>query len=419
MFSEFKPLGSIGSHFRLTGRNIMSNLMQHRRQISRIRPQAAVLALAFALMTAVAATQSAEARTYHVLHSFTGGVDGGQPYAGLVRDATGNLYGTTVYGGASNYGTVFKVDTTGRETVLHSFTGGVDGAKPESSLVLDGFGNLYGTTTGGGASGYGTVFKLSKTGKETVLHSFGGADGATPLAGLIRDSNGNLYGTTYFGGAWGPGTVFKLDRAGKEKVLYSFTGGADGGYPRGPLVRDKAGNLYGTAAFGGNSPYGVVFKIDAAGTYRVLYRFQGAPDAAQPEAGLFRDANGNLYGTTTSGGAYGYGAVFMVDATGKETVLHSFSGADGQQSHAGLTFNKKGNLYGTTYFGGSSGAGTVFRLTIRTGKYRVLHSFAGGAIDGYPFGGVVLDQAGNLYGSTSGGMGYGGSTNGNVWRLTP
>ena len=283
----------------------------------------AVASVAAGLVMAILAAQSAQAQTYTVLYSFTGGTDGKDPAARVIQDAEGNLYGTTFGGGTSGKGTVFKLSITGKETVLHSFTGGTDGGSPDAGVIRDGNGNLYGTTVEGGASNAGTVFKLSITGKETVLHSFtGGADGAYPTGGVIRDGSGNIYGTAFLGGASGNGTVFKLSTTGVETVLYSFTGGADG---------------------------------------------------AQPVAGVIRDAKGNLYGTTQAGGdltcgaPYGCGTVFKLDTTRKETVVYSFTGADGDRPTAGLFMDGSYNLYGTTYVGGdlnclSGGCGTVFKI---------------------------------------------------------
>src|SRR5271157_3231541 len=292
----------------------MNRRAQHRSWILGIHGRAAgaALALAMMLVPAVLAPGSAQAQTYteSVLHSFPGSPDGANPYAGLVRDAQGNLYGTTVNGGAQAKGTVFKVDATGNETVLYSFTGaGGDGANPEAGLVPDAQGNLYGTTYAGGASNAGTVFKVDTTGNETVLYSFTGAggDGAGPTGLLVRDAQGNLYGTTVFGGASGKGTVFKADATGNETVLYSFTGaGGDGANPEAGLVPDAQGNLYGTTDAGGASNAGTVFKVDTTGNETVLYSFTGAGgDGAGPTGLLVRDAQGNLYGTTVFGGASG------------------------------------------------------------------------------------------------------------------
>lgn len=249
-----------------------------------------------------------------VLHNFTNGPDGGNPYGPLLLDPHHNLYGTANGGGAAGAGVVFKIDRFGNETVLYSFTGGADGGFPLGGLSIDSAGTLYGTTNGGGTAGAGVVFKLDKTGKETVLYSFtGGSDGGYPFAGLICDSHGNLYGTTNGGGAAGAGVVFKVDRSGHETVLYSFTGGSDGGYPLWvTLARDHAGNLYGTTVGGGDSNAGVVFKLDPMGTETVLHSFTGGKDGGSPYVGVVRDRDGNLYGTADSGGASNAGLVYKI-----------------------------------------------------------------------------------------------------------
>jgi uncharacterized repeat protein (TIGR03803 family) len=304
------------------------------------------------------------------------------PYFGsLLRDAAGNLYGTSSGGGPSGAGVVFKVDPTGMETVLHRFrldTG--DGASPIAGLIEDGKGNLYGTTQIGGTftsgcqkRGCGTVFRLSASGKEQVLYSFsGGADGSTPGSGLARDKQGNLFGTTPAGGAFGFGAVFKLDPKGNETVLYSFTGGADGSNPAGGVILDSAGNLYGTTLLGGLSGWGALYQVDTTGKESALYNFAGSPDGAEPYGALVLDAQGNFYGTTSSGGASEWGTLFKIDASHNETILHSFTFAtDGGEPYGTLTRDSKGNLYGTTAKGGpdfnrrcnGSGCGTVFKLT--------------------------------------------------------
>jgi uncharacterized repeat protein (TIGR03803 family) len=219
----------------------------------------------------------------------------------------------------------------------------------------------------GGSSGYGTVFKVDTSHNETVLHNFKGfmnSDGAYPiLAGLIRDKAGNLYGTTLGGGSFNGGTVFKVDTSGNEYVLYSFSGGTDGANPEGSLVLDKAGNLFGTTTQGGSSGYGTVFKLDTTGKESVLHSFTSVPDGAYPAgAGLVLDKAGNLFGTTTQGGSSNNGTVFKVDTSGNETVLHGFMNSDGARPFAGLIRDKAGSLYGTTFNGGSSGYGTVFKL---------------------------------------------------------
>jgi uncharacterized repeat protein (TIGR03803 family) len=420
---------------------IMTNPAQHRSRISGIlRAAGAGLVLGVVLVSAVVATQPAQAQTLTVLYTFTGGTDGGGPEAGLIRDASGNLYGTTTFGGDpdADVGVVYRVDSAGRETVLHTFTGGSDGASSFAGLIRDAEGNLYGTTGYGGAAGAGTVFKLAANDKHTVLHSFTGklGDGALPFAGLVCDAAGNLYGTTQFGGPLHNGryfgTVFKLSEAGKETILYSFKGGADGGYPTADLVRDKADNLYGTTsgAYGTNN--GSVFKVNAKGEETVLYRFTGGADGANPRAGLVRDVEGNLYGTTQYGGdlacyaPYGCGTVFRVDPKGRETVLYSFTGngIDGQLPLGGLVRDADGNLYGTTYIGGtggcfdgtSYGCGTVFKLD-KTGTETVLYSFTAGTDGAYPVAGrLVRDAAGNLYGANHGGGTHG---QGVLFKLAP
>jgi uncharacterized repeat protein (TIGR03803 family) len=253
-----------------------------------------------------------------VVYAFTGGTDGGNPNAGLVQDPAGNLYGTTLQGGSCNYlmgcGVVFKIDSAGTETVLHSFVGGEDGAYPWTAGLLRDFnGNLYGTTLyGGGGSCYegcGTVFKVDPTGKETILYAFTDQDdGAFPQSDLIADDAGNLYGTAESGGTGQRGTVFKLDKTGKVTALYAFTGGADGSSPYAGLVRDPEGNLYGTTYYGGKidcfpeQGCGVVFKLDKAGRLTVLHTFQGGADGSFPVGDLVRDKAGNLYGVTMTGG---------------------------------------------------------------------------------------------------------------------
>jgi uncharacterized repeat protein (TIGR03803 family) len=264
--------------------------------------------LAAVLGVFISTASSARAQTYSVLYSFKGSPDGAVPVAELVGDSAGNLYGTTAFGGAYlYYGTVFKLDAAGNETVLYSFKGYPDdGWDPHAGLVRDSAGNRYGTTYSGGAYRWGTVFKLDAAGNETVLYSFKGTpDGGFPIAGLVRDSAGKLYGTTFYGGScWysdGCGTVFKLDAAGNERVLHSFHGEPDGRYPDAGLVRDHAGNLYGTTEQGGASSVGTVFKLDMAGNETVLYSFRDSPDGALPHAGLVRDHAGNLYGTMLRG----------------------------------------------------------------------------------------------------------------------
>jgi uncharacterized repeat protein (TIGR03803 family) len=322
-----------------------------------------------------------------VLYSFTGGADGGNPFGGVIFDAKGNLYGDTNLGGdlsgcnGRGCGVVFKLSPTGKENVLYNFTGGTDGGNPTGSLVFDAERNLYGNASNFGASANGVVFKVSSKGNETVLHSFtGGVDGANPSGGLIFDAKGNLYGTTRYSDNFnGGGVVFKLSSKGKETVLYDFTGRGDGGNPCDEsLVFDAKGNLYGTTVNGGYSANGVVFKVSSKGNETVLYSFTGGADGANPYGGLIFDAKGNLYGTTSLGGnlsacTLGCGTVFKLNSKGKETAIYSFSGADGTDPVAGVVADAKGNLYGTTFVGGAKDQGVVFKLS-PSRKETVLHS---------------------------------------------
>lgn len=249
-----------------------------------------------------------------VLYSFAGSPDGAVPQPGLTRDPAGNLYGTTELGGASNNGMVFRVDPNGKETVLYSFAGSTDGQWPMGGVIRDAKGNLYGTTWFGGAYSLGTVFKLNSAGKETVLHSFGaGPDGSNPFAGLAHDSADNLYGTTESGGTLGYGTVFKISRTtGQETVLHNFAGApGDGNSPYAALVVDGTGNLYGTTWIGGVNGHGTVFKVDSAGNETLLHSFSGS-DGSQIYGGLVSDTAGNLYGTALFGGINNNGTVFKL-----------------------------------------------------------------------------------------------------------
>lgn len=363
---------------------------------------------------------------FQMLYSFRGGSDGIGPN-GVVLDKAGNLFGSTAAGGETSCplnggpgcGVVFRVNAAGRETVLYRFSGDdPDQGGPFGSLILDSAGNLYGTTSGLPLFG-GTVFTVEKGGQQTVLHEFtGGSDGGNPEAGLIQDAAGNLYGTTVFGGAFGQGVVFKLDTVLIESVLHSFKGAGDGTNTLAPLIRDAAGNLYGTASAGGSfqgrcsgSGCGTVFKLDPNGKLKVLHTFTGGSDGARP-LGLVRDATGNLFGTAgsggdpdcTVGGVPGCGVVFKLDTNNKLTVLHTFTGgSDGGSPNTGLAQDATGNLYGTTAAGGTFGKGVVFKLDT-TGKLATLHAFTGGSDGGNP-NSIVLDGEGHLYGTAATGGG--------------
>jgi len=390
---------------------------------------------------------SAHASSYSVLHYFSG-PDGGVPGAPLISDGSGNLYGTAAVGGKPGIccGVVFKLTTSGSETVVYSFRGirRHDGAFPDGRLLFDGAGNLYGITDEGGrvcgifTRGCGTVFKIAPDGTETVLYSFAGKNlrhGAMPRQGLTAGNAGDLYGTTELGGSstnCGCGTIFKLAPDGTETVLHSFHGGREGTGPASLLVADGTGYLYGAAGGGsGCSGYGcgIIFKLAADGSsYKVIYAFQGGSDGAGP-GGLLPDGAGNFYGLTGSGGTgcsgYGCGTVFKLASDGTETVLYSFKGGSNGWGPIGeLITDAAGNFYGTTYWGGDTGCyhggcGTIFELSA-AGTESVLHAFGSGNDGKTPYGGLLADGAGNLYGTTSrGGTSGCGSHCGIVFEVTP
>jgi uncharacterized repeat protein (TIGR03803 family) len=339
---------------------------------------------------ALASVQPATAIS--ILKEFQGDPSDGQfPKSAVVGDGAGNLYGTTLNGGGADKGTVFTVKANGTGfTVLHSFTGSAaDGDSPYGSLVLDGSGNLYGTTFNGGGADVGTVFTVKSDGTGfAVLHSFSwsSTDGRNPQASLVLDGAGNLYGTTTYGGVSDAGTVFMVKTDGTGfTVLHSFTGSAaDGDSPYGSLVLDGAGNLYGTTTYGGVSDAGTVFTVKTNGTgFALLHSFAGgATDGRSPQASLILDGSGNLYGTTVYGGGADVGTVFTVKTSGTGfALLHSFANvlSDGIYPRGSLVLDGSGNLYCTTSSGGASGVGTVFTVKTNGTGFALLHSFAGGA----------------------------------------
>jgi uncharacterized repeat protein (TIGR03803 family) len=406
---------------------------------ARSRGTRVLWAFTFVLTLVAAASAVAQAQTYSVLYSFGSGAHGADPWSGVVLDNAGNIYGTANQGG--DYGTqctklgcglVYELTPAGKETVLHKFTNTKsDGFWPTYGTVLrDASGDIYGTTVYGGPGANGIVYELKKGAKkETILHTFPSqsGDGAAPECGLIEDAAGNLYGTTFAGGASGQlsaGTVFKITNTGEESVLHSFDG-TDGFGPVAGLVEDSAGNLYGTASSGGSAGWGTVFKISAAGVFSVLYNFQGylTEDGGLASAGspMVLDSAGNLYGVTTSGGdavacpEFGCGVIFKLDSAGNETILHIFVSTDGFAPN-GVIFDAAGNLWGTTTFGGAHNQGTIFKLD-PSGNLTTVYSFSGGETDGeVPFAGLTQDSAGNFYGTTSQG---GKHAAGVAFKLTP
>jgi len=389
-----------------------------------------LLAFGLGFAMAVIMAPPVQAQTFSIVHDFTGGSDGGAPFAGFTVDEAGNLYGTASHGGTTEYGVVFTINPRGVETVLHNFVGGTDGANPEGSLVRDAAGNLYGTTIAGGASGAGTIFKLTAERKETVLYSFTGkTDGAKPVAGLIFDALGNLYGTTTAGGTGGNGTVFKLGKkAGRwaEQVLHSFGPGTDGTTPVAGVTLDAAGNLYGTTSAGGAYGYGTIFKLKrskSGWTESILHNFQNGSDGAVPYAGLVFDRSGNLYGAAAEGGtgADVGGTVFELRPSNGNwtfTVLYSLPGWDISGTFRNMLLDAHGNLYATTHCDGAYESGTVYKLTRSGGTwaYTSLYVFTGGSDGQYSFSNLVFDKQGNLYGTTN----VGGANNfGVVFKIAP
>jgi uncharacterized repeat protein (TIGR03803 family) len=408
-------------------------MLQNRpgRFILGVRTIAVVFDLIVAFLFVVGLSQSARSQTYKVIHDFTVS-DGATPYAGPTLDGSGNLYGTTYLGGSDADGTVYELSRHGSTWVfssLHSFTAGEDGAGPGfGSLAING-GALFGTTEGGGY--FGTAFEVMRANsgygvpevwKETVVHTFGvGKDGAQPLNGVVFDGAGNFYGTTSLGGADGNGAVFEVKHSGKkwiESLVYSFTSAN----PVAGVTLDAHGNLYGTTSFGGTSGNGLVFKLSRSGSSwkeTVLYNFKGANDGQHPVGGVVLDKAGNLYGSTFQGGANGGGTVYKLARSGKGwklTTLYSFSGGAGPYNK--LTFDAKGNIYGTTNGDGAHGDGSVFKLTRSSGgwKFIDLYDFTSGSDGGLPYGRVAVDAQGNIFGTAT----VGGSDNqGVVFEITP
>ena len=360
---------------------------------------------------------------FATLHAFAGtaGSEGANPQCGLVRAGDGNFYGTTLYGGAglSNLGTVFKMDPSGTVTTLRSFSGS-DGDLPYGGLVLATDGKFYGTTSGGGSGGAGTIFRIDSAGGSFLtLHPFvPGTDGGDIRAPLIQASDGKLYGTAYGGGANGSGTVFRADTGGSFLKLHDFTA-SEGGAVWAPVAQGGDGKLYGTTEIGGTSTQcngfscGTAYRIDTGGTnFATLHSFDKT-DGSLPYGGLVPAADGNFYGVTTAGGAADGGTAFKMTPAGAVTTLHSFGGTgSGNEPEAAVMQASDGNFYGTTYRGGTSNQGTIFKLD-GAGNYTLLHSFTG-ADGANPQGALVQASDGKLYGTTVSG---GTPGNGTVFRI--
>ncbi len=417
---------------------------------SKKRDLTSTMVLAIFAVIVFLPSQPAAAQTERILHAYSNNGQGEFPYMGLLLDAAGNLYGTTGAGGADGLGTVFELSPNGSggwtQKVLHNFGSGTDGQSPwGGNLLMDSSGNLYGTTRYGGTSmcdsfnpvGCGTVFELVHNADgswtEEVLHNFDGGsnqegpNGYHPYGGLVMDAAGNLYGTALYGGALGGsagfgGVVFELSPSSggswTEQVLWNFGAEGDGNFPQCALVFDKAGNLYGTTESGtGSSAGGTVFELSpgvSGWTEKIIFQFDVAGNSQTgnaPQAGVAFDANGNLYGTTGFGGPHFMGDVFELSpSTGgmwTETILHTFGRGDGNSPDAGVIVDGSGNLYGTTYMGGKANVGTVYELSPSSGgtwTEKILHDFQAASGDGAnPETGLVMDSHGYLYGTTAGG----------------
>lgn len=400
----------------------------------------------------VMAAPLAQAQTFQVLHAFGNGIDDAVPYAGLTVDSVGNFYGTTL--GAANRGSVFKLTRSGSGWVFNTlYKFDQPGSGPSaiySRVTIGPDGALYGTSSAGGRSGVGTVFKLQPpTGvcrysfcpwTLTILHEFSGPDGATPRTEVVFDSAGNLYGATFEGGATpascmydseGCGVVYELIHNGSawtETVLYDFAlhgyGFLNGALPLGGLIFDAAGNLYGTTSLGGANTAGVVYELTPARgggwTQNVLHAFNGF-DGFGPVGTLIMDGAGNLYGDTYVGGSDSGGTVYQLSTGGQLQVLYNFP--DNRDPQDGLMFDSIGNLYGTTIVGGANEYGTVFKLTPSDGGWMEtdLHYFQ--SPDGrHPYARVAVDPAGNLYGTATSGGHFSGICPfgcGTVWQIAP
>ena len=410
-------------------------------------------ATAAAILAVSSASPALAASAYSQAYVFTGNSDGGFPQGGLIADAAGALYGTTSSGGAGSGGVVYKLTPPAngkkhwKQTTLYSFTGGADGGTPFGNLLADSTGALYGTTyAGGDANGDGVVYKLTPPAQgqtawtETVIHSFAnGKDGAQPDTTLIADAKGNLYGTTTGGGSGVVGTVFELSppaqgqTAWTETILYNFTGNTDGGQPYGAVLLGSDGSLYGTANGYGANNYGTVYQLTApkkgkgAWALTVLHAFSGGADGSTPLAGLIADSSGVLYGTS-AGFDNSYGTVFSLTNSGgtwTENVLYQFKGVGftGNGPWAPLSIDASGALYGTTLGDGKTPYGNVFKLIppAQGGKKwaeKALHTFSGGKGSQFPYSNVVIGAGGTLFGTSEGSAGQSGFFPGNVWQIT-
>jgi uncharacterized repeat protein (TIGR03803 family) len=404
------------------------------------------MCLCVALLVALAT--GSPAQTFTTIHTFTNTPDGEGPFGGLVADGKGNFYGTTEYGGAYGFGTVFELSPSAsgwNETIIWSFAGKADGAEPSYQMVVDASGNIFGETQVGGNFGCncGTVFELqppaSQSGAWTkvLLYTFTGANGSLPYGGLTLDSGGNLYGVKFNGGAFGYGLAFRLAPAAggySESTLYAFGNTtAAPATPYGPLLMDSAGNLYGVSQGGGAQSSGTVYRLtppaNSSGrwTSTTLFAFKGAGSGCAPEGNLLMDASGNLYGQATSCGSSNTGLIFRLSpptisgAPWTEAILHQFGARDGGGFYPSLSFDSsKTNLYGTSFYADSYGV--VFELkppAIEGAPWteKILHSFTSGSDSSGPLGPIVQDANGVLYGTAFYGINH--AQGGTAFSLAP
>jgi len=363
----------------------------------------------------------AQAQTFTDLFSFDYS-DGGYPYTGHLLFKGGTLYGTTADGGSSYCGTIFSVTTAGVQTTLYNFTCGSDGAYPYGGVIGDSSGNLYGTADYDGSDYFGTVWQLTSSGTLNVLHTFAGgtSDLGYPDQGLAKDKNGNMYGTATYGGANSYGGIFEITSSGTFSILTSFDYSSTGAYgDYGALRIDTKGNLYGVLADGGTYGYGTLYEY-SKGTFTVLHNFAGPTgDGGYPYGTVARDGKGNLYGTTEYGGTNDYyGTIWEYSSSGTYTILHNgnYSDTDCAYYGGGVSFGPKtGNLIGLAELGGSNYDGCLYELS-SNGTLTILHSFDY-SDGGYPFGDeVLLGPTGVLYGATDEGGSY---YDGVVWSYAP
>ena len=433
----------------------LDSLPAHKRSPqTRPRVTAKLLASITVLVLTTLVVSGMQAQTFTVIHTFNG-QDGSFPAAGVSLDSRGNLYGTTVEGGPGGNGTVYKLAYRGSGwvlTQLYSFTGTADGAQPQGGVAMAADGTLYGTTNWGGGSGCqqyggcGTVFHLNPPPSaprsvlapwiQTVIYTFNQSNGEEPEGNLVFDHSGNLYGTTVVGGGSNQncdcGVLYQLVPSGQGwtgNTIHVFTGRTiqnahDGAYPVGGLIADAFGNLYGVTTEGGLYGGGIIYEFSNSGsswTEQTLAEFQ-ASSGAVPMGGVILDSSGNLYGTTTVGGANGSGTVFEFEHGGFLRVLYNLptvcNNSCGPQGT--MAMDRTGNRYGTVTAGGIYANGTVFKLTPGTNgwTYTSLHDFTvqSGSDGAFPTGTLVIDENGNLYGTASEG---GEHNQGTIWKITP